>query len=103
MDLDCFQRQKVADLREMALSMARSHRDWCKKASTKESYLGRRRSLMTASISQNLEAWEDVNKEIQKIPDHPNRMPEPSDANANTMAKQPPNPRRDSSATINGH
>ncbi|KAG5647889.1 hypothetical protein DXG03_007813 [Asterophora parasitica] len=31
-DLDRFQRQKVADLREMAISMARSHRDWCKKA-----------------------------------------------------------------------
>ncbi len=30
-DLDRFQRQKVADLREMAISMARSHRDWCKK------------------------------------------------------------------------
>ena len=32
-DLDRFQRQKVADLREMALAMARSHRDWCKKVS----------------------------------------------------------------------
>jgi len=30
-DLDRFQRQKVADLREMAISMAKSHRDWCKK------------------------------------------------------------------------
>jgi hypothetical protein len=30
-DLDRFQRQKVADLREMAIGMARSHRDWCKK------------------------------------------------------------------------
>src|ERR1700733_8697213 len=30
-DLDRFQRQKVADMREMAISMARSHRDWCKK------------------------------------------------------------------------
>lgn len=30
-DLDRFQRQKVADLREMTISMARSHRDWCKK------------------------------------------------------------------------
>ena len=32
-DLDRFQRQKVADLREMTISMARSHRDWCKKVS----------------------------------------------------------------------
>lgn len=30
-DLDRFQRQKVADLREMTISIARSHRDWCKK------------------------------------------------------------------------
>jgi hypothetical protein len=33
-DLDRFQRQKVADLREMAISMARSQRDWCKKVCT---------------------------------------------------------------------
>jgi len=33
-DLDRFQRQKVADLREMAISMARSHREWCKKVCT---------------------------------------------------------------------
>ncbi|KAH9946501.1 hypothetical protein B0H21DRAFT_779075 [Amylocystis lapponica] len=45
-DLDRFQRQKVADIREMTISMARSHRDWCKKA------------------------------EIAKIPDHLNRVPE---------------------------
>lgn len=30
-DLDRFQRQKVADLRQMAISLAESHRDWCKK------------------------------------------------------------------------
>ena len=30
-DLDRFQWQKVADLRAMAISMARSHRDWCQK------------------------------------------------------------------------
>ena len=33
-DLDRFQRQKVADLREMAISMARTHREWCKKVCT---------------------------------------------------------------------
>ncbi|KAI0675433.1 hypothetical protein C8Q78DRAFT_1181384 [Trametes maxima] len=54
-DLDRFQRQKVADLREMTISMARSHRDWCKK---------------------NLEAWEEAKAEIAKIPDHPNRLPD---------------------------
>ncbi|TDL23665.1 hypothetical protein BD410DRAFT_746379 [Rickenella mellea] len=54
-DLDRFQRQKVADLREMCLSMARTHRDWCKK---------------------NLEIWEEARKEISLIPDHPNRTPD---------------------------
>ncbi|KAI5121504.1 hypothetical protein M0805_006541 [Coniferiporia weirii] len=54
-DLDRFQRQKVADIREMCLAMARSHRDWCKK---------------------NMEAWEEAKKEIALIPDHPNRLPE---------------------------
>ncbi|KAE9393451.1 hypothetical protein BT96DRAFT_967182 [Gymnopus androsaceus JB14] len=73
-DLDRFQRQKVADIREMAISMAKSHRDWCKK---------------------NLEAWEEAKKEIDMIPDHPNKLPLP-----------PPQPssstRRDSTATLNG-
>ncbi|OCH85791.1 hypothetical protein OBBRIDRAFT_890941 [Obba rivulosa] len=73
-DLDRFQRQKVADLREMAISMARSHRDWCQK---------------------NLQAWEEAKAEIAKIPDHPNRPP-PEDANG------APSARRDSTATING-
>ncbi|OSD02994.1 hypothetical protein PYCCODRAFT_1434877 [Trametes coccinea BRFM310] len=75
-DLDRFQRQKVADLREMAISMARSHRDWCKK---------------------NLEAWEEAKAEIAKIPDHPNRLPEEAAANG-----APAHVRRDSMATIDG-
>ncbi|KIJ55351.1 hypothetical protein M422DRAFT_23949 [Sphaerobolus stellatus SS14] len=53
-DLDRFQRQKVADLREMCINMARSHRDWCKK---------------------NLEAWEAVKSEVANIEDHPNKPP----------------------------
>ncbi|KAF9813436.1 hypothetical protein IEO21_05595 [Rhodonia placenta] len=73
-DLDRFQRQKVADLREMTISMARSHRDWCRK---------------------NLAAWEEAKAEIAKIPDHPNRIPE--GANGKATAN-----RRDSTATING-
>ncbi|PCH44383.1 hypothetical protein WOLCODRAFT_138969 [Wolfiporia cocos MD-104 SS10] len=74
-DLDRFQRQKVADLREMTISMARSHRDWCKK---------------------NLAAWEEAKAEIAKIPDHPNRIPDDTtNAKASTA-------RRDSTATING-
>ncbi|KAH9933326.1 uncharacterized protein B0H18DRAFT_1092886 [Fomitopsis serialis] len=71
-DLDRFQRQKVADMREMAISMARSHRDWCRK---------------------NLAAWEEAKAEIAKIPDHPNRTP---DDEAHKTA------RRDSTTTING-
>ncbi|TFY53623.1 hypothetical protein EVJ58_g9350 [Rhodofomes roseus] len=71
-DLDRFQRQKVADLREMTISMARSHRDWCRK---------------------NLAAWEEAKAEIAKISDHPNRIPDDA-ANKTT--------RRDSTATING-
>ncbi|EJF64165.1 hypothetical protein BD309DRAFT_948024 [Dichomitus squalens] len=77
-DLDRFQRQKVADLREMAISMARSHRDWCKK---------------------NLEAWEEAKAEIDKIPDHPNRLPEEEGLGTNGAAGHG---RRDSMATING-
>ncbi|KAF7964993.1 hypothetical protein HWV62_1166 [Athelia sp. TMB] len=75
-DLDRFQRQKVADLREMAISMARSHRDWCKK---------------------NLEAWEEAKKEIDKIPNHPNHIPESQNPEAGPSAV-----RRDSTATVNG-
>ncbi|KAJ7149532.1 hypothetical protein C8R43DRAFT_1096921 [Mycena crocata] len=78
-DLDRFQRQKVADLREMAISMARTHRDWCKK---------------------NLEAWEEAKKEIDKIPNHPNHPP-PSDTGS-TSAGPSGLARRDSTATVNG-
>ncbi|KAJ7918754.1 hypothetical protein B0H13DRAFT_1606977 [Mycena leptocephala] len=78
-DLDRFQRQKVADLREMAISIARSHRDWCKK---------------------NLEAWEEAKKEIDKIPDHPNQLPAPEAGS--TSAPGPSMARRDSTATVNG-
>lgn len=77
-DLDRFQRQKVADLREMSISMARTHREWCKK---------------------NLEAWEEAKKEIAKIPEHPNKIP------ASAAGASNPGPsavRRDSAATING-
>ncbi|KDQ61603.1 hypothetical protein JAAARDRAFT_31064 [Jaapia argillacea MUCL 33604] len=73
-DLDRFQRQKVADLREMCISMARSHRDWCKK---------------------NLEAWEEAKKDIAKIPEHPNNVAL-AQAGAGSAGK------RDSTATING-
>ncbi|KAN0088577.1 hypothetical protein V8E55_005634 [Tylopilus felleus] len=76
-DLDRFQRQKVADVREMTINMARSHRDWCKK---------------------NLEAWQAAKKEIEKIPEHPNSMP----SSQHAQAASPSSLRRDSTATING-
>ncbi|KAF5338617.1 hypothetical protein D9611_012815 [Ephemerocybe angulata] len=85
-DLDRFQRQKVADLREMGIAMAQAHRDWCKK---------------------NLEAWEEAKREIEKIPDHPNKAPGPpetgpsSSTSPGEMAPSPSN-RRDSTATVNG-
>jgi len=90
-DLDRFQRQKVADLREMCIAMAKSHRDWAKK---------------------NLEAWEDAKKEIEKISDHPNRPPlllvgegESGGGGAGVGAGGGGDgnaARRDSTATING-
>lgn len=89
-DLDRFQRQKVADLREMAISMARAHRDWCK---------------------QNLEAWEDAKREIARIPDHPNRAPPAEQAQVGSPVPGAVGvgagaggsaARRDSTATING-
>jgi len=77
-DLDRFQRQKVADLREMAIAMARSHRDWCKK---------------------NLEAWEEAKREIEKIPEHPNKAPAPEQGPEGPSS---PTARRNSSSTVNG-
>ncbi|KAJ3550331.1 hypothetical protein NMY22_g536 [Coprinellus aureogranulatus] len=84
-DLDRFQRQKVADFREMGIAMAQAHRDWCKK---------------------NLEAWEEAKREIEKIPDHPNKAPSPPEAGPSgssdeRIAPSPAN-RRDSTATVNG-
>ncbi|OWT41151.1 sorting nexin-41 [Cryptococcus neoformans Bt1] len=51
-DLDRFQRQKVADLREMAINLSQVHRDWCK---------------------QNLEAWKAAQAAVREIDLHPNR------------------------------
>ena len=92
-DLDRFQRQKVADLREMAISMARSHRDWCKKVS----FLTISTRVVLTPYLQNLEAWEEAKKEIDKIPDHPNHIPELQNPEAGPSAV-----RRDSTATVNG-
>jgi hypothetical protein len=58
------------------------------------------RYLQYASLSceQNLEAWEDAKREIEKIPDHPNVVPKEADA----AGPSSPKIRRDSTATING-
>ncbi|KDR67973.1 hypothetical protein GALMADRAFT_257496 [Galerina marginata CBS 339.88] len=77
-DLDRFQRQKVADMREMAISMAKSHRDWCQK---------------------NLNAWEEAKREIEKIPEHPNKAPPPPEQASSPAG---PSARRNSSSTVNG-
>ncbi|EUC59640.1 sorting nexin-41 protein, partial [Rhizoctonia solani AG-3 Rhs1AP] len=53
-DLDRFQRQKVADMRDMCIAMAIAHRDWAK---------------------NNLQAWEEAKKEVAKIEPHPNCPP----------------------------
>ncbi|GAA99121.1 uncharacterized protein L969DRAFT_103164 [Mixia osmundae IAM 14324] len=49
-DLDRFQRQKVADFREMCLAFVNNHKDWAQ---------------------QNLEQWQEAKAEILKIPDPP--------------------------------
>ncbi|KZT55236.1 hypothetical protein CALCODRAFT_437488 [Calocera cornea HHB12733] len=63
-DLDRFQRQKVADLRDMCLSLARTHREWCK---------------------QNMDAWQEAKAAIDQIEPHPNRPGSP-------VATRPPAP-----------
>lgn len=63
-DLDRFQRQKVADLRDMCLSLARTHREWCK---------------------QNMEAWQEAKTAVDQIEPHPNRPGSP-------VATRPPAP-----------
>ncbi|ORY32304.1 hypothetical protein BCR39DRAFT_523841 [Naematelia encephala] len=60
-DLDRFQRQKVADLRLLAIQLSKVHREWCR---------------------QNLEAWQAAQTAINEVEDHPNQppaqaMPEP--------------------------
>lgn len=56
---------------------------------------------------QNLEAWEEAKREIDKIPDHPNTVPppppqQPQDAVGGVVAGPSGGGRRDSTATVNG-
>ncbi|KII85816.1 hypothetical protein PLICRDRAFT_115010 [Plicaturopsis crispa FD-325 SS-3] len=80
-DLNRYQVQKTADLLDMAVRMATSHRDWCQK---------------------NLAAWEEAKKEIATIPDHPHQLPPSEQPDAAAGAgSEPSSARRDSTATIN--
>ncbi|CDZ97305.1 Membrane coat complex Retromer, subunit VPS5/SNX1, Sorting nexins, and related PX domain-containing proteins [Phaffia rhodozyma] len=69
-DLDRFQRQKVADIKGMSISLARAHRDWCK---------------------QNLEAWKEAKAAVDAIEPHPARAP-PSGSRVNQEASLPSRP-----------
>jgi len=80
----------------MSISMARSHREWCKKVCTA---ILLKQGGLADNNWQNLEAWEEAKKEIAKIPEHPNRIPS---ERAGASAAGPSTTRRDSTATING-
>lgn len=81
----------------MAISMARSHREWCKKVCI--AILLKQRDLLLITAGKNLEVWEEAKKEIAKIPEHPNKIPS---ERAGASAAGPSTARRDSTATING-
>lgn len=70
-DLDRFQRQKVADLRELTIQLSTIHRDWCK---------------------ANLEAWKAAQAAIDEIPDHPNKVPANAQLAASMNRDLPPVP-----------
>ncbi|UZJ53161.1 hypothetical protein CBS101457_002481 [Exobasidium rhododendri] len=61
-DLDRFQRQKVKDLREMALNFAKVHREFCR---------------------INLQSWKEAKDEVAKVTENNNGMPESSLARHN--------------------
>jgi len=60
-------------------------------------------------IWQNLEAWEEAKKDIDAIPDHPNKSPSQPLVSNNTRSQDKTHStgpsgtnRRDSTATVNG-
>ncbi|ORX35967.1 hypothetical protein BD324DRAFT_629706 [Kockovaella imperatae] len=55
-DLDRFQRQKVADLRQLTIQLSKVHHEWCR---------------------QNLEAWQAAQAAIREVEPHPSRPPAP--------------------------
>ncbi len=52
------------------------------------------------ALSQNLEAWEEAKREIEKIPSHPNQPPAPPEKSQDKVPTL--SARRDSAATVNG-
>jgi hypothetical protein len=61
-DLDRFQRQKVADLKEMSLAFVDFHKDWCQKVRN-FSLMG----VVMLSFAQNIQQWREAAEEIKKI------------------------------------
>lgn len=84
-DLDRFQRQKVADLRELTIQLSTIHRDWCK---------------------ANLEAWKAAQAAIDEIPDHPNKVPADAAARVASIDRDrdlPPVPQQESRRSSVAH
>lgn len=69
-DLDRFQRQKVADLRQMTIQLATAHKEWCQQVS-------RIRSVFRDGEAdrQNLEAWQAAAAAVREVEPHPNQAP----------------------------
>ena len=63
-DLDRFQRQKVADLKDMTLAFSGFHREWCEKV--RGAYPRPLKRDLTSCV-QNLKQWEAALAEIQSI------------------------------------
>lgn len=56
--------------------------------------------IHTRLLPQNLEAWEEAKREIEKIPSHPNQAPAPPEKSPDKVPTL--SARRDSAATVNG-
>jgi hypothetical protein len=54
--------------------------------------------LLKISQIQNLDAWEEAKREIEKIPEHPNKVPQPEQGPDGSSEPA----RRNSSSTVNG-
>jgi hypothetical protein len=69
-DLDRFQRQKVADVRDMCLALASAHRDWCqqvRRSSRFPPWKPPSADHRLTFVSQNLEAWLEAKNAVEAI------------------------------------